>query len=278
MNNLAFKLKKILQNRNTVTIIGVLLVLVLLYFGYNSQIEDAVTPIDVPVASENIQPRTLITSQMITTLSVPNIAVSEDVILSNALIVGKYTNVNAFIPKGSMFFKSAIVERSALPDFGISQVKEGEKPVYLKVDMDSTYGNSILPGSYIDIYLKGESEGKPFVARLIENVEVITVKDSGGKPVFENTSEERMPASIIFGLEAETQDNPFLLLIKASHIPNMEIVIVPYGNSMPTDIETTLSSEALIEFIKAQTVDIDSKYETEIETEGGVLEGEGEDD
>ena len=36
--------------------------------------------------------------------------------------------------------------------------------------------------------------------------------------------------------------------------------------------------EALIEFIKAQTVDIDSKYETEIETEGGVLEGEGEDD
>lgn len=278
MNNLAFKLKKILQNRNTVTIIGVLLVLVLLYFGYNSQIEDAVTPIDVPVASENIQPRTLITSQMITTISVPNIAVSEDVILSNALIVGKYTNVNAFIPKGSMFFKSAIVERSALPDFGISQVKEGEKPVYLKVDMDSTYGNSILPGSYIDIYLKGESEGKPFVARLIENVEVITVKDSGGKPVFENTSEERMPASIIFGLEAETQDNPFLLLIKASHIPNMEIVIVPYGNKVATDIETTLSSEALIEFIKAQTVDIDSKYETEIETEGGVLEGEGEDD
>jgi len=278
MNNLAFKLKKILQNRNTVTIIGVLLVLVLLYFGYNSQIEDAVTPIDVPVASENIQPRTLITSQMITTLSVPNIAVSEDVILSNALIVGKYTNVNAYIPKGSMFFKSAIVERSALPDFGISQVKEGEKPVYLKVDMDSTYGNSILPGSYIDIYLKGESEGKPFVAKLIENVEVITVKDSGGKPVFENTSEERMPASIIFGLEAESQDNPFLLLIKASHIPNMQIVIVPYGNAVPTDIETTLSSEALIEFIKAQTVDIDSKYETEIETEGGVLEGEGEDD
>jgi len=267
MNNLSFKLKKILQDRNTVTIIGVLLVLVLLYFGYNSQIEDAVTPIEVPVAAENIQPRKLITSQMITTLSVPNIAVSQDVILSNSLIIGRYTNVNAYIPKGSMFFKSAIVERSALPDYGISQVKEGEKPVYLKVDMDTTYGNSILPGTFIDIYVKGESDGKPFVAKLIEHIEVITVKDSSGNPVFEDTSENRIPSSILFGLEAEKEDNPFLLLLKANYIQDMEIFIVPYGMA-PTDAETTLSSEALVEFIKAQTVDIDSKDETELEIEG----------
>ena len=261
------KVKKILQDRNTVTIIGVLLVLVLLYFGYNSQIEDAVTPIEVPVAAENIQPRKLITSQMITTLSVPNIAVSQDVILSNSLIIGRYTNVNAYIPKGSMFFKSAIVERSALPDYGISQVKEGEKPVYLKVDMDTTYGNSILPGTFIDIYVKGESDGKPFVAKLIEHIEVITVKDSSGNPVFEDTSENRIPSSILFGLEAEKEDNPFLLLLKANYIQDMEIFIVPYGMA-PTDAETTLSSEALVEFIKAQTVDIDSKDETELEIEG----------
>ena len=215
---------------------------------------------------------------MITTLSVPNIAISEDVILSNALIVGKYTTVNAFIPKGSMFFKSAIVERSALPDYGISQVKEGEKPVYLKVDMDTTYGNSILPGSYIDIYVKGETDGKPFVAKLIENIEVITVKDSSGNPVFEDTSETRVPASILFGLEAESQDNPFLLLLKASYIQDMEIFIVPYGSLVSTDAETTLSSEALVEYIKAQTVDIDSKDETEIEIEGDNIGTEGEDD
>lgn len=278
MNNLSFKLKKVLQNRNTVTIIGVLLVLVLLYFGYNSQVEDAVTPIDVPVAAEHIQPRTLITSQMITTLSVPNIAVSEDVILSSSLIIGKYTTVNAFIPKGSMFFNSTVVERSQLPDYGISQIKEGERPVYFKVDVDSTYGNSILPDSYVDIYVRGESDGKPFIARLIENVKIIAVKDSSGNNVFENTSENRTPDSILFGLEAESEDNPFMLLLRATYIQDVEIFMVPHGTLVPTDVETTLSSEALIEFIKAQTIDLDSKDETQIEIENGDGDEEEEEE
>ena len=266
MNGIAFKLKKILQNRNTVTIIGVLLIMVLLYFGYNSQIEQAVTPLDVTVAAENIQPRTLITSQMVTTLSVPSIAVNDEVLLSSGLIVGKYTNVNAYIPKGSMFFKSAIVDEKSLPNYGLSQLKENEKPVYMKVDMDSTYGNSLLPDSYIDIYIKGESEdGKPFIAKLIEKVKIITVKDSAGKSVFENTSEDRIPSSILFGLDAEGEDNPFMMLTRATFIQNVNVVIVPYGGDVKISGETRLSSEALKEFIKANTADIDSTYENELE-------------
>lgn len=266
MNGIVFKLKKILQNRNTVTIIGVLLIMVLLYFGYNSQIENAVTPIDVPVAAEDIQPRTLITSQMITTISVPNIALNEGVLSNSALIVGKYSNVNAFIPKGSMFFKSAVVDQKELPNYGLSQIKENEKPVYMKVDVDSTFGNSVLPDTYIDIYIKGESdEGKPFIAKLIENVKIISVKDSSGKPVFENTNDDRIPGSVLFGLNAEGEDSPFMMLTRASYIQNVAIIMVPHGGQVETTEETKLSSEALKEYIKANTTDIDSKYESELE-------------
>ena len=39
MGNLSFKLKKFLQNKNTVTIIGTVLIVAILYIGYNYRIK-----------------------------------------------------------------------------------------------------------------------------------------------------------------------------------------------------------------------------------------------
>ena len=266
MDNIVFKLKKTLQNRNTVTIIGVLLVLGLLYLGYNSQIEDAVVPLEVPVAAENIQPRTLITSEMVTTLAVPNVAVSENVILDYGLIVGRYTNVNAYIPAGSMFFTSAVVDASDLPDYGLSQLKEGELPILLKVDMESTYGNSILPGSEIDVYFKGTENDMMFVGKFLEGIKVITVNDSNGKPVFENTSEERTPDNILFGASEEI----YLLMLRSKYIDDVELFFVPKGMPVDTGLGTEIKTyEAIVEYIKAKTLEIETSGETE-ETEDEV--------
>ena len=43
--------KRFITNKNTVTIIGVLIVLIILYWGYKSTIDSAVNPVKVPVAS-----------------------------------------------------------------------------------------------------------------------------------------------------------------------------------------------------------------------------------
>ena len=58
MNNFLASAQRFLKNKNTVTIIGVIIILVLLYIGYSSQINKAVQPLRVPVATETIQPRT----------------------------------------------------------------------------------------------------------------------------------------------------------------------------------------------------------------------------
>ena len=66
MNNFIIAIKRFFQNKNTVTIIGVLLIILVLFFGYRYQINKMVNPVsNIPVAAETIQPRTQITSDMI---------------------------------------------------------------------------------------------------------------------------------------------------------------------------------------------------------------------
>ena len=101
-----------------------------------------------------------------------------------------------------MFFTSTVIDKDDLPNAAVINVADGEIPYYFAVNMTTTYGNSIMPNSYIDIYMKAENEdGVVMVGKLIENIKVLAVKDSSGKNVFENTSEARTPASLIFGVE-----------------------------------------------------------------------------
>ena len=50
MGNIGATIKKILSNKNTVTILGVLLGIVVLYFAYNWRVNQAISPVRVPYA------------------------------------------------------------------------------------------------------------------------------------------------------------------------------------------------------------------------------------
>ena len=96
--NILVSIKKFITNKNTVTILGVIIIIAILYFGYNYQVEKSITPIkDIPVAKQTIQPRTLITEDMITTISVVPQMLKEGVIRYKKNIVGNYSNYNTII-------------------------------------------------------------------------------------------------------------------------------------------------------------------------------------
>ena len=128
--------------------------------------------------------------------------------------------------------------------------------------MDSTYGNSIFPNNYIDIYMKANNEeGKLMVGKLIENIKVLAVKDSSGKHVFENTEEDRTPAYLIFGVKPSIN----ILLRKASYMGNysVELFPVPHGVEIKAEAgETLVTSETLKDFINANTVPNDEIDDT----------------
>ena len=82
----------------------------------------------------------------------------------------------------------------------------------MSVDTQSTYGNSVYPENYIDIYLRATNrleegtsneEDRIMVGKLIENVKVIAVLDSAGNNVFANLEDKQTPAMIIFAVPEE---------------------------------------------------------------------------
>ena len=266
-NNIIISIKRFFTNKNTVTILGVIAVIAIIYFGYNSQIKKATSPVKVPIAKETIQPRTLITKDMIKYISVPSVAVSENVVRAESSIVGKYTAINTVIPEGSMFYTDVLVNKDDMPDALYDNIKEGEIPYNFPVSMSTTYGNSIVPDSYIDIYMKAvDNNGELMVGRLLENVNVLAVKDASGNNVFEDTSSKRTPAYLYFGVSEEVH----ILLRKASYLSNKSVVLFPVPHGMTVEDEelvTEVSTQYLRDFINANTVVID---ETPIDDENDL--------
>lgn len=247
------KLKRFITNKNTVTIIGLLLIIGILYFVYNSRIKDATNPVRIPVAKVTIQPKTLITDEMIDYISVPSVSVKKNTIINKNNIVGKYSNYNTMIPAGSMFYSETLITKEQLPDASLMDVKDGEVLYNFPVTMNTSYQNSIMPTSKIDIYMKAyNDDGKLMVGKLIENVEVLAVKTSDGLNVFENTAERRTPAYIFFGVNPEIH----ILLRKASYMSNYSVVLfpVPHGTNYVDNEGTRVSTDELKEFINSHTV------------------------
>lgn len=254
MNEILIKLQRLIKNKNTVTILGVLVAIGILYWGYNTQISNAVKPVrNIPVATATIQPRTKITSEMISYVDIAPVVLSDNVIRNAGAVIGKYSNYNTVIPQGSMFYTNTLVNEEELPDSAFTQVEDGQVVYNFPVDMDTTYGNSIFPGNRIDIYMKAKNDaGQIMVGKLVENVKVLAVKDASGKHVFENTEEDRTPATIIFGVSPEIN----ILLRKASYMDELEVELfpVPHGGTAKEEGTTQVSTQYLKDFINANTV------------------------
>lgn len=261
MNNFLMNLKRFFTNKNTITIIGVVVIVGLLYAAYSYQVNTQVAPMKVPVANVDIQPRTLITADMIKYVTVPKATTTKDVCVNQNLIVGNYTNYNTMIPEGSMFFKSAVVKFEDLPDSAFVEVKDGEIPYQYAVDMVSTFGNSIYPGNKIDLYMKvvDDTTGKIAIGKFLQDIKVLAVKDSQGRHVFENAAENRTPAYLIFGVTPEVH----LLLRKARYLSqySVEVFLVPHGGTVESTGDTVVSSEWLKKFINDRTENIEELEE-----------------
>ena len=257
MANVLNSIKRFLGNKNTVTILGVVAGILVLYIGYNWQVKQAVTPVKVPYAKAAISSRTPITEDMIGYVEIPKklVTANKNLVTNASLVVGKFVKYGTNIPANSFFYTEALMSEEEKPDAAFGDIKKGYTIYPLKVDLQTTYGNSIFPGNYIDLYFKGVDEtGKIVFGKLIESIEVLAVKDSQGEHVFENTLESRTPASILFAVP----DDMFDLLKKAGYISgaNIEILPVPRNQEYTAQAGATkVSSDYIKEFINVHAVD-----------------------
>lgn len=258
MNNLSMSMKKFLGNKNTVTIIGVLLCLVILWVGYNYQIKKKITLVRLPYAVTTIQPRTQITEEMVGYMEVPiEFLTDSKYYNSKEDIVGKYSNYNTMIAKGSLFYTDLVTEEKSLPNSAFYNIKNEDTPINYKVNMDTTYANSMMPEDYINIYFKGrDNNGNILFGKFISNIEILAVKDSQGRHVFENLVEARTPAYMLFALPEDLH----LLFRKALYLQSVagvEITLVPNTTELTEEDTVFISSNDIKNFIEERTKDVD---------------------
>lgn len=253
MNSLSNSLKKFLGNKNTVTILGVVLCIVVLWLGYNFRINQRVSLTRVAYANQTIQPRTKITNDMISYMNVPASFLVGSYYRNSEQIVGKYSNYNTIIAEGSLFYTDLVIDEKSLPNSSFINVKDGYTVINYRVNMDSTYANSMMPGDYINIYFKGTNDDDTIMfGKFISNVEILDVKDSEGRHVFDNSDEARTPTYMLFALPEDMH----LLFRKAIYLAgqyNVELILVPKTQEVTEKDSVMVSSEDIQKFINDKT-------------------------
>ncbi len=250
-------LSKFLKNKNTVTIIGVVLCLVVLYTGYNMRINQKTALTTVYYANQNIQPKTKITKEMVSRMEVPQSFIKGSYYKKYEDIIGKYSSYNTMIAEGSIFYKSLLIDEASIPDAILNGVEDKDL-VMFPVNTATTYGNAIMPGNMVNIYVKLMHNQKIVYGRMFEKVEILAVRDSAGRNVFENTDEQRTPAYVYFAFP----EDKYLLFSSLRYIKDSEIEIVLVPNTEKYDNEelaTEITSEDLYDIVLQKIEMIDEQ-------------------
>jgi len=254
MGNIMVSLKKFISNKNTVTILGVLLGLFVLYFGYTWRVNQSTNPVTVPYALTTMTAKTRITAENIGVVSVPAELVQnwQNIVRDQSYLTqSKLVSFDSKIAANSFFFQENIIDENKMPDSIFSDIPDGYTIYPLKVTVESTYSNSIFPGDMIDLYVKTSDpvDGLPAYARFIKSIEVLAVKDSSGNNVFDDKDHLRDSSQLLFAVPEEY----FLLLKRADATGKFHIEPVPRNDSYTTHAEATeIVNSELRNFIEIQ--------------------------
>jgi len=246
MGNLVGTIKRFLSNKNTVTVLALLAGVIVLWYFYNYQVERAITTIQIPYAINAIDTGNKIEADNIEYKEITKTTTeNSDIITDISAIIDKYICVGTSVPANGFFYASQVCEQEELPNSVLDNMPEGYSVYTLSVNNELTYANSILPKNYIDLYVLAEDdEGKIIYGALINSIEVLAVRDSGGRDVFwDSTAGDS--AYLLFAVPEE-----YRKLLEIAEKQGVDIIPVPRSASYSQEPGATyLGSEELQYFI-----------------------------
>lgn len=236
MGNIMVPLKKFLSNKNTITILGVLIGVVVLYVGYNWRVTKSIQPVEVPISTATLIAGTRITEEKIGFAEVPKetIANMGNILTNVNDIQGKLVSFDSKIPQNGFFFSENVIDETARPDSLFSNLPDGYTLFSFNVDNASTHGNAIMPGDMIDLYVNAQYDGLPLYTRFIAGIQVLSVRDGSGRDVFVDKDNPSEPAIMSFAVPEY-----LFLLLKRAELTGFRIEFVARNDSYTDNAEPT---------------------------------------
>ena len=200
MKNALAPLKRFIQNKNTVTIICIVVGILTLVIGYNYRVNKSIDLVSIPYALKEIPRKTQITKDMIGHVKVPRSLVTnaKNIIQSDKELINYYSSYSTDIPAKSLFYKEAVLKEEQMPDYAFTNMQDGYTVYSLKVNNKSTYSNRFRPGDYIDLYMEAKDNNKVMMAILVKSIKIKAIKDSSGNSILENTLSGGTPSALLF--------------------------------------------------------------------------------
>jgi Flp pilus assembly protein CpaB len=199
------------------------------YLGSSIYIDNRLDLIEIPVAAQDMAPRTLITKEHIAMVKMPKAYVPASIVLDPQVLIGQYTLINALIPKSSFLYGNTVETLKEAKDYPSLLLKEGQVVYALDVDLKSTSGNTLQPLQKIDLYVTIDYNRMTVVDQLIGNVRILSLKDKNGKDI-EKPSE--LPKLMLVAIDQSLVS----LLTKAIELGDLIITPSAQDNQNPESI------------------------------------------
>lgn len=261
-------IKRFFSNPNTLTFLLVIVLIIIIFVVYKSMINKAVSPVNIPYCTKKIKSMTEITDDYISSISISGGFVSANgstLVQNTRNVRGKYVSPGYFIPENSFFYSEALVDETIKDTTDFTNIEDNQTIYKYKTNFHKTYGCSIMPGNYIDIYFKGKDvDGKLIFLPFVDSIRVASVKDKNGKDVFtESESEEPKPEVISFVVPVETAVT--LKKIENMRQVDAELILVPRNAGFTENPKKTVYNEtygtAILEFLEQYSSSKKGQYE-----------------
>lgn len=177
-------------NKNKLILVGLIICVCLISIGLSIlYVNHELELVEVYVAKEELESRTLLDESSIKLIKVPKAYLSDTVVSKREDIINKYVKLNTSIPKDSLIYISSIEPLEDAIDEPALLLKVNQAVFSIDVNMSSTSGNTLQKGSKIDIYATIKNNRETIVDLLFKQVRVLSIKDKNGNEVDPNTNQ-----------------------------------------------------------------------------------------
>lgn len=257
--NIKVNIKRFFSNPNTLTFLLVIALIVAVYFVYSYLVNRAVQPASIPYAVQKISSKKEITNDMVSNVKISGTFITQTgrgLIQNSRSLYGKYVAEGYQIPEKSFFYTEQLVDEKTAEKTPVTDAPDGYTVFDLDVDFHSTYGCSIMPGNYIDLYFKAvDDEGYVMFGKFVESLKVTKVVDKDGNDVFALDDDTKLPkpAKLYFIVPREYNELLRKALLISSN--NIEIIPVPRNAGYSENPkETQIVNEEIENFILSKSV------------------------